>query len=139
MQLYRVFSLFQGSEGEERLWGPETTEPHVRMVGWEEEEEEGEWRAGLVAAAGTAAGLSRLRQVHAPVPPAAGPGGLRLVFRKLLRCSDDDTKSETEVWIILKLNRLNFHLTDPETKHKPFDSFIQIFKIKSASESEINL
>lgn len=36
--------------------------------------------AGLVTAAGTAGGLGRLRQVHPPVPAAAGAGGLRLVL-----------------------------------------------------------
>lgn len=37
-------------------------------------------RAGLVTAAGAAGGLSRLRQVHSPVPPAAGSARLSLVL-----------------------------------------------------------
>lgn len=42
----------------------------------EDEQEE----LGLVTAAGTAAGLRRLCQVHSPVPSAARSGRLRLVL-----------------------------------------------------------
>lgn len=45
----------------------------------------------LVTAAGTAGGLSRLRQVHPPVPPAVGSGRLGLVLGKLLCCNDMET------------------------------------------------
>lgn len=39
----------------------------------------------LVTAAGRLGGLGGFRQVHPPVPPGAGPRGLRLVLRQSLR------------------------------------------------------
>lgn len=98
MQLYRVFSYSRGVRLKVRSDVRKPRKPRVQMLfSWSGEGRGSRrrWWGGLVTAAGAAGGLSRLCQVHASVPPAAGSGGLRLVLGKLLCCNGTVTRSVT--------------------------------------------